>query len=46
MTMPVQPVTCRFFDQDGSPIAALVASHAQLFSAYAGATGPAVASKE
>ena len=24
MTMPVQPVTCRFFDQDGSPIAAKV----------------------
>lgn len=24
MTIPVQPVTCRFFDQDGSPIAAKV----------------------
>jgi hypothetical protein len=46
MTTPVQPVTVRFFDQDGSPIAALAASHNQLFTAHAGGTGPAIASKE
>ena len=36
MTMPVQPVTCRFFDQDGAPIAAKVSFKLTVQDVYNG----------